>query len=155
MTCKEIFVIFIVIVECLLLHTLNFNLFIIFFVLKWRFHVTAVQTGSAAVEYKLQVNTPVWDCIMASLSYWLAVEPCPSVSSSAACLPSNACLQQSLCVLCACVLVLKQLCLCLSNTTGLSQALKPCDFHPECIVLSLPPAPPTQLSLALCACLCF
>ena len=131
MTCKEIFVIFIVIVECLLLHTLNFNLFIIFFVLKWRFHVTAVQTDSAAVEYKLQVNTAVWDCIMAFLSYWLAVEPCPSVSSSAACVPSNACLQQSLC---CCVLV----CLCLSNTTGLSQALKPCDFHPECIVLSLP-----------------
>ena len=102
--------------------------------------------GSVAVDYKL-VSTPVWDCIMASLSYWLAVEPCPSVSSSAACVPSNACLQQSLC---CCVLV----CLCLSNTTGLSLAQKSCDFHPECIVLSLPPAPPTQLSQALCACLC-
>ena len=137
MTCKEIFVIFIVIVECLLLHTLNFNLFIIFFVLKWRFHVTAVQTDSAAVEYKLQVNTAVWDCIMAFLSYWLAVEPCPSVSSSAACLPSTACL--SLCVLCACWMVL-------CATTGLSLDFKPCDFHPQCIVLSLPPASPTQLS---------
>ena len=39
----------------------------------------------------LQVNSGVWDCIMAILSDWLAVEPCPSVSSSAACLSSSTC----------------------------------------------------------------